>query len=171
MISRVEIENFRIFKEKFLLENLGIPDGSTPGSGMTVLLGENGCGKTSILDAIAVALNRNYAENFSFEDLRNKEKITSIHVESNEKFPVQMATQGSTFNATGFYFEGKFREVDTSLRLSKLITKKRSYKPVKGIAEEVNLKIDVLNDHGVERHSDFNILYLGKNRTSQIKPG
>jgi DNA repair exonuclease SbcCD ATPase subunit len=54
-IKKIEIKNFRIFPsdKNFEIDNIKIPNGNL-GSGLTVLVGENGCGKTTILEALAL---------------------------------------------------------------------------------------------------------------------
>ena len=47
-IKKIEISNFRKFEKNFVVDNINIPDKENEGSGITVLLGENGCGKTMI---------------------------------------------------------------------------------------------------------------------------
>jgi DNA repair exonuclease SbcCD ATPase subunit len=56
-IKKIEIKNFRIFSnnKSFEIDNINAPNG-VRGSGLTVFVGENGCGKTTILDAIALPI-------------------------------------------------------------------------------------------------------------------
>ena len=55
--SAIEISNYRLHGpgEPFRIDDFNVPDG-VPGSGMNVIVGENGCGKTSLLEAIALPL-------------------------------------------------------------------------------------------------------------------
>jgi len=68
-IKKITIQNFRLFKddEVFEIDNLNIPD-NTEGSGLNLFVGENGCGKTSLLDAFALPLLSYKAEGFSSND-------------------------------------------------------------------------------------------------------
>lgn len=54
-ILNLEIKNYRLFKtdDNFKIDNFNIPNNEKEGSGLTILVGENGCGKTTILDAIS----------------------------------------------------------------------------------------------------------------------
>ena len=64
-IRELEIKNYRGFDD-FSLKDIAVPDNINLGSGLNVILGENGCGKTSILDAIALALGSYKVDSFSF---------------------------------------------------------------------------------------------------------
>ena len=58
-IKRIEISNYRCFENEGI--DFSVPDGITPGSGLNVLIGENGNGKTTILDAINYLTQSSYA--------------------------------------------------------------------------------------------------------------
>src|ERR1700677_4541157 len=47
-LSEIKISGYKVFKEEFSIRF---------NAGLTVLLGENGCGKTTIIDAIRLLLN------------------------------------------------------------------------------------------------------------------
>lgn len=49
-------KNFRLFpSEKYVdIENFKIPNNTEDDSGLTILVGENGCGKWTILDALTL---------------------------------------------------------------------------------------------------------------------
>ena len=49
-LNKVSIENFRCFTNQEI--ELACPDGKNRGSGLNILIGENGNGKTSILEGI-----------------------------------------------------------------------------------------------------------------------
>ena len=72
-ISKLSIKNYRLFSgdKDYLIDKFNIPDGTTEGSGLTVFVGENGCGKTTILDAISSAMLEYKAETFSIADMEN----------------------------------------------------------------------------------------------------
>ena len=46
-LKKIDIENFRLFDKNFIVDNFNIPDNTKEGSGLTLIVGENGCGKTS----------------------------------------------------------------------------------------------------------------------------
>jgi len=69
-IKKVTIQNFRLFKseELFEIDNLNIPDGTIEGSGLSLFVGENGCGKTSLLEALGLPLLSYKSDGFSLCD-------------------------------------------------------------------------------------------------------
>jgi len=57
-VKKIIAQNFRLFSadKVFEVNEINIPDSTNEGTGLTVFVGENGCGKTSLLDAIALPL-------------------------------------------------------------------------------------------------------------------
>jgi predicted ATP-dependent endonuclease of OLD family len=72
-LKRIEIKGFRGFEEEGII-NLAIPNGK-PGSGLTILVGPNNSGKSTIIEAFS-AISYAFSESFkqpSFtEEMRNK---------------------------------------------------------------------------------------------------
>jgi AAA15 family ATPase/GTPase len=78
-VKSLHIKNFKCFTDK-TIENIAIPNGSK-GSGLNILIGENGNGKTTILEAINyLTLNSFSVENkLSINDFNNyKEEIKVV---------------------------------------------------------------------------------------------
>ena len=107
-IRELEIKNYRGFDD-FSLKNIAVPDNTNSGSGLNVILGENGCGKTSILDAIALALGSYKVDSFSFHDLHKADSRAFITVRANTDFTVKKLYRGD-FQANGLCFKGYLRE-------------------------------------------------------------
>jgi energy-coupling factor transporter ATP-binding protein EcfA2 len=74
-LVRLEIEGFRRFRERFVLD-LRSPAGAP--LDYLVLAGPNGCGKTTILEAILLALGR---EDLIVRDLDAKDRVASPRVQ------------------------------------------------------------------------------------------
>ena len=77
-LNKLEIENYKLFDKKFIIDKFNIPDNINVGSGLTIIVGENGCGKTTILDAIALSMLDYKGESFNisdFNDLNNQLNI------------------------------------------------------------------------------------------------
>lgn len=107
-IKEVDIKNCRALKD-FKLPEIAVPDGVNAGSGLNIILGENGCGKTSILDAIALGLCSYKVEGFSIHDLSDIEERADIVLKSDSQFNVKRLFRGD-FQANGMKFCGYIRE-------------------------------------------------------------
>jgi AAA15 family ATPase/GTPase len=148
-IKNLNIKNYRIF-ENFTLDNLAIPDNKNEGSGLNIILGENGLGKTSILDAIALGLNTYKTEYFSWHDLKKEDKKVCIILNANDKFNVKGLYPNSSFNANALKFIGYLRKQSISSN-NKIIVKDNLY-----ISSEKKWKPDLraslTNIYGGSRH-------------------
>lgn len=107
-IRELEIKNYRSFDD-FSLKNIAVPDNTNLGSGLNVILGENGCGKTSILDAIALALGSYKVDSFSFHDLHKADSRATITAKADTDFTAKKLYSGD-FQANGLCFKGYLRE-------------------------------------------------------------
>lgn len=79
-IKKLQIKNYKCFKDK-TFENLAVPNGKK-GSGLNILIGENGNGKTTFLEAINyLTLNSYSVENklniSDFEDFQTPIEIVA----------------------------------------------------------------------------------------------
>ena len=106
-IREIEINNYRALKQ-FNLSDIAVPDKENAGSGLNVILGENGCGKTSILDAIALGLNSYKVDGFSIHDLSETEVKADVILKAESSFKVKKLFSGD-FRANGLRFNGYIR--------------------------------------------------------------
>ena len=90
-ISKVQIKNFKLFKteDNFEIDNLNIPDSENIGSGLTVVVGENGCGKSTIMEAIALTLLEYKADSFNINDMNDPNIETEITIHADNTFKVK----------------------------------------------------------------------------------
>ena len=84
-IKKIEIKNFRIFSsnKSFEIDNINA-SGGVQGSGLTVFVGENGCAKTTILDAIALPILEYKADSFSIKDLNDYKSSNCLDLLEND---------------------------------------------------------------------------------------
>ena len=122
-ISNIKIKNYRLFKEvdNFEILNFNVPDCINSGSGLTTIVGENGCGKTTILDAIASTLLEYKAESFDISNMNDPNKDTEIIIGTSDIFKVKGTFPNPDFEAKGFKFVGKTRERTNKNKLLSLI--------------------------------------------------
>ena len=175
-ISNVFINNFRIFSEedKFCIGEFNIPTDQKEGSGLTVLVGENGCGKTTILDSIAYSVIEYKADSFSISDITDIKKLTDIKVYAKENFEVLGTMPKAKFEAKGFNFVGKMRNRGTRNYLQSLLVHDQLFiksdpdKPADGSSD---LRLCVNNPFAGKRFNDTDIIYIDKNRLFQTRSG
>ena len=126
-VQELSIANFRCFESSTV--TLRTPDG-TAGSGLNLLVGNNGSGKTSVLDAFDYLFGGRYkAEHrLSIKDFSDFEKPMAI-TGSIDRFSVKSGFQhfrGKYFNCTGEEFSAEPRKSKQPGRLLSLPIAARS---------------------------------------------
>ncbi|MBQ2909894.1 MAG: AAA family ATPase [Bacilli bacterium] len=172
-IKDIEIKNFRLF-EKLEINDLNIPDGKNEGSGLTILVGENGCGKTTVLDALAFPLLEYKSDTYVFSDLNEIEKKTDITIYTNDIFNVLGLMPKTQFEAIGFRFLGGCRSRASSDYLSSTLVSDQLYvakDPLKNVPGNMNLRMKINNPYMGKRFTELDVVYLDKNRLSQTRAG
>ena len=101
-VNDIEISNYRLYGAEgvFRVNGFNVPNG-TAGSGLNVVIGENGCGKTSLLEAIALPLLEYKAEAFNLDDINDIGSKTSIRIGSSKPFTVKKTMPRGEFKAQG----------------------------------------------------------------------
>ena len=177
MIKSLSIKNFRLFTavEQFSVDEFNVPDSINEGSGLTAFVGENGCGKTSLLEAIALPLLSYKAENFSLQDFNDPNNKTYIEVCSNANFEVAGTMPKSFFQAKGFSFEAGVRSRGNRTYLSSIVVSDQKFIKADGQDKpsdsSPDLRVSVSNPFKGQRFSENDILFLDKNRTFQTRTG
>ncbi|MGL6021543.1 MAG: AAA family ATPase [Chitinophagaceae bacterium] len=120
-IKEISIQNYRIFDNEFKVD-FNIPDNSNEGSGLTILCGENGLGKSTILDAIGLALQEYRGDTFTIDDMPVIGRDTEIVVITNCDFEVKSVLPKGKFKTNGFKFIGRDRRRNTSEIYGSLVT-------------------------------------------------
>lgn len=110
-VRELSIDNFRCFSAEMI--KLAVPNGSL-GSGLTLFVGNNGTGKTSVLEALDYLFSGRYkAENkLSVKDFNDFVKPISI-AGITERFSVKSELEfykGKYFNCTGLNFSAEPRD-------------------------------------------------------------
>lgn len=174
-IKKVRISNYRLFKDGFTLDetNLAIPDGSNRGSGLTVLVGENGVGKSTILDAIALPLISYKADGFELNDFTDIKMPLEVVIESNEVFSVRKSISGE-FEAKGFKFVAKVRGQNSSKFAVGTLVSDSYFIPVDESSFKdgsPDLRIAVENPFAGPRFNDNDYVFIDKNRIKTLESG
>jgi len=174
LIKSIKINNYRAFSSEFIVENVNIPDNENEGSGLTVFVGENGCGKTTILDAISLPLLTYKADSFSLDDLNDLSKDSLIELFAENEFTVVSSMPRGSFQAIGFLFKAHFRSRNARTYLSSTIVSDQKFIKADNVSLDENhpdLRLNVNNPFRGKRFDENEILYLDKNRTFQTRSG
>ncbi|QQR61050.1 AAA family ATPase [Candidatus Uhrbacteria bacterium] len=174
-IKTVKIKNFRLFSAQtdFQIE-LNAPDGQNDGSGLTVFVGENGCGKSALLEAIALPIVSYKADSFDVQDFNDPTKEAEIKLLSREQFSVTGTMPKGEFNANGFLFKANVRSKATKAYLSSIVVSDQQYikvDPAKPKDGSPDLRVSVNNPFKGRRFDENDVLILDKGRTSQTRLG
>lgn len=131
-IKNITIKNFRIFR-KFKMD-INVPDQKNEGSGLTLLVGENGTGKSSLLEALSLPVVPSDGWIVKKEDFDNSDsaKEIKINVRMSEKFVVEYPNPLSSkeklcFEADGFCFRTRqgLSEIEGKREFLKIAGRKR----------------------------------------------
>lgn len=178
-IKKLTIKNYKCFEEESI--ELNKPDGNL-GSGLNILLGENGNGKTTVLEAINyLTLNSFSAENkLSINDFLDFKK--EIIIEGNtDNFNCSSSIdfyKGWSFKSSGVFFKAKSRNVKERGHVLSSPFQINNY----FIAEENYLKKDSSQGKEIDSRDkifsksriiddELNIFFFDKNRTRHITTG
>ncbi|HBB76527.1 MAG: hypothetical protein A2186_00745 [Candidatus Levybacteria bacterium RIFOXYA1_FULL_41_10] len=174
-IKSLKIKNFRLFSPEkyFEIEDINTPDNINEGSGLNVFVGENGSGKTALLDALALPLLEYKTESVSISDFNDPKNDILIELYAKANFEVTKTITGS-FKAHGFSFKANIRARDFKAYLSSMIILDRRFIQADGenIKEDSpDLRVGVNNPWKSKRFDENDVLFLDKNRIFQIRSG
>lgn len=178
-VRSIKIENFRCFGGEEI--NLNMPDGHTPGSGLNVLIGENGCGKTTALDALNLIVQSGFSAQNKI-DLNDFNKYENpIVVTANcPEFKCKMPYAGNYFVANGFKFIANARDRKAPNRVlsspittkSELLNTTENYFNSK---DEDSRKViqPLYKQYSSDKiiGDDLNVFYFDKNRSRHSTSG
>lgn len=176
-ISRVLIKNYRIFKsdKEYELNDINLPDMTNDGTGITIIAGENGCGKTTILDAIASTMLEYKADLFDINDINKLDEKTEIKVYADKPFKVSGTFPNTEYEFNGISFIGGIRGRSNKSFLQSMVVHDQLFlkvnpedKPKDGSPD---LRLNVNNPFSGKRFNDTDVVYLDKNRLFQTKSG
>jgi len=175
-INKITIKNFRLFpsEKDFEIDNINTPDRTNEGSGLNVFVGENGSGKTALLDAFALPILEYKTENFEIDNFNDRSKKIEISIFSKDEFEVDGTMPRGSFKAKGFSFEAGVRAKESKSYLSSIIVNDQKFirvDPTKPKDNSPDLRVSVNNPFRGKRFSENDILFLDKNRLFQTRSG
>lgn len=175
-IQKITIKNFRLFpsEKDFEIDNINTPDGTNEGSGLNVFVGENGSGKTALLDAFALPILEYKTENFGIENFNDTSKKVEVNIYSKEEFEVDGTMPKGSFKAKGFSFEAGVRSKESKTYLSSIVVNDQKFirvDPSKPKDNSPDLRVSVNNPFKGKRFSENDVLFLDRNRLFQTRSG
>ncbi len=176
-IKHIQIKNYRLFSPEvfFEISDLNIPDGQQEGAGLTIFVGENGCGKSSLLDAIALPCVSYKADSFSLSDINNPENKVEINILTNEVYSYKGTMPKVEYKGKGFSFLGGIRARGNRSYLSSIIVTDQKFIKADGETKpqdnSPDLRLSVNNPWSGSRFNEIEYLILDKNRTFQTRKG
>lgn len=112
-IRTLTVKNLRCFADETIGE-FKVPDNTTPGSGLNILIGENGTGKTTVLEAINFLTQSSYSTGNTMDvsDFKDIEQELSVSYKSITNFKCKMPPvyNGAYYEANGITFSAKPRD-------------------------------------------------------------
>lgn len=179
-IKSVKIKNFRCFDEEFPVE-LAQPDGN-PGSGLTILIGENGNGKTTILEAVNyLTLNKYTTENIlsinDFNNFRESIEITADTTDFKCKSTIdfykdwEFKVKGISFTAESRITKERNKLLSSAFEIKNRFLPDGNYIKPSGENEKEIDSRDTNFNNGQIDDDEINIFYFDKNRARQINTG
>lgn len=175
----IQIKNYKGYVDSGEIE-FNVPDGTTPGSGLNIFVGENGSGKTTILKAISLLTSNSQRNKISCADFNNNTDLPEISI--NAKFTIPFK----------YKIPALFREIQA--REFKLSIKHRSSKSpgrmfsdmfqVSNIVEPISrtyttktVGTKTISDYFLQYDpdnvvdDDLNIFYFDRSRNLQTRNG
>jgi len=175
-IQKITIKNFRLFpsESEFVIDDINTPDDTNNGSGLNVFVGENGSGKTALLDAFALPILEYKTEKFGIDNFNDTSKKVEVNIYSKDEFEVDGTMPKGSFKAKGFSFEAGVRSRGAKSYLSSIVVNDQKFikvDPSKPADNSPDLRVNVNNPFKGKRFNENDVLFLDRNRLFQTRSG
>lgn len=181
-ISHLTIKNYKAFHHDDPAIPFRVPDGTNPGSGLNILVGENGTGKTSVLECLSFLTQSKFStqNKLSISDFHDDTSPIEITAVTDQPFRYAMPEifRGTDFECSGFHFLAEARKekergklLSDPLRISvEVINTTDSYATPTDRSDK-----KITGFHRIFEPSrlsdDLSIFFFDKHRTRQISKG
>jgi predicted ATP-dependent endonuclease of OLD family len=175
-ISGIQLKNYRLFNANtpFVIKDFNVPNKKEEGSGINVFVGENGCGKTTLLNALSLPVLEYKSGSFTIEDINNPKQDVTITIYADKEFSVSGTMPNSNFNAKGFQFKARLRSRSNKAYLSSIVVTDQLFvksDPNKPKDGSPDLRVNVYNPFSGKRFNENDFIFLDRNRYYQTKTG
>jgi len=182
-IDELTIKNVRCFSSNSMPLKFNVPDGHTSGSGLNIFVGENGTGKTTVLDALSYLTESPYAlqNKLSVFDFGPNATEITVTATMDRKFDYKMPDtyRGCYFVCNGIAINIKLRKQKSRGRLlspalatsRNVISTDDSYRNKEGEQKNKIEEYHKIFDEGRLSTEEINVFYFDKNRARQISKG
>ncbi len=177
-IQKITIKNLKCFQDK-TFENLAVPNGEK-GSGLNILIGENGNGKTTLLEAINyLTLNSFSVQNkLNISDFQNFKQPIEVIADTDKYECASSVDYYSSwhFESSGIEFLAKSRESKERNKLLSSAFENHSWFRVSSqyiggtTPKDVDSRDKPFSNSRI-KDDGVNIFYFDKNRNRQITTG
>jgi len=174
----ITIKNYKCFRDVTI--NLSVPDGEKIGSGLNILIGENGCGKTTVLEAYNFLTQPSYSieSRLSINEFKDFKEEMVIHADT-DAFKCKLPYPGCYYYANGFEMTVKKRDRKAANKLlstpftitNNVIPTTENYFNSKGEESKklnslyTQFRDDVIDGNGID------VFFFDKYRTRQLSTG
>jgi predicted ATP-dependent endonuclease of OLD family len=177
-IKQLQIKNFKCFQDK-TFGNLAVPNGEK-GSGLNILIGENGNGKTTLLEAINYLILNSFSVqnklNISdFQDFKQPIEVIADTDEYECSSSIEYYSKWH-FKSSGIEFLVKSREAKKRNKILSSPFEDHSWFKITGQyiggkgAKDVDSRDKPFSNSRI-KNDGLNIFYFDKNRNRQITTG
>jgi len=179
-IKKLTIQNYKCFENEPI--DFHVPDGINEGSGLNILIGENGNGKTAVLESINYLTSSSFStENkLSINDFYDYQKEIVFRAETNifECKSTIDFYKDWTFQSNGLEFSAKSRDSKARGKLLSSPFEIHNYFQLAGKyikkdgseGKDIDSRDKIFNNGNIN-NDEINVFYFDKNRTRQITTG
>lgn len=168
--TQIEIKNYRCFEKRAI--SFATPDSQNIGSGLNIFIGENGLGKTTVLESIGLLTQSRLKTKGTIKITDFLDISKPLHINGRTKpFELDSVYGKTPIQCAGLSFEANARKKDAQ-GLIDPISFDSTVVPVGSVSQKsYELRTEVTKPWGASRLPRFEVIYFDKNRTRHLSSG